>query len=86
MPLRWDRILDRLWLALAGGATLALALHAGAQLGRRAWPVGEAVLAARAAAAGDAPRTLALQAPALQALALQALAPRPVCRAPGPDR
>ncbi len=41
MSLRWDRILDRLWLALSGGAAVTVALHGGAQLGLRGWPAGQ---------------------------------------------
>ena len=52
MSLRWDRILDRPWLALAGAASIAITLQLGAQLGARTWPV-DAVLAANAAAPGN---------------------------------
>ena len=50
MSLRGDRILDRLWLALAGAAALTVALQWGAQLGLRTGSAGAAVLAAEAAA------------------------------------
>jgi hypothetical protein len=56
MSLRWDRILDRLWLALSGGAAVTVALHGGAHLGLRGWPAGSAVLAAQAAAPGESVR------------------------------
>jgi len=49
MEPRWDRILDRLWLALSGIAAMALALHWGVQLGHRDWSSGTAVLTAEAA-------------------------------------
>ncbi|MGH1571445.1 hypothetical protein ACRAWG_13030 [Methylobacterium sp. P31] len=59
MCLRWDRILDRLWLALSGAAVVAAALHLGAQLGLRHWVsgAGAAVLIARAAAPEAVVRT-----------------------------
>jgi hypothetical protein len=47
--LRWDRILDRLWLAASGAAALALALDLGAQVGSRGWSSDGAVLTALAA-------------------------------------
>ena len=56
MGVQRDRILDRLWLALSGGAALSIALHGGAQLGLRPWPVGAAVLTAGAAATGGLAR------------------------------
>jgi hypothetical protein len=58
MRLRWGRILDRAWLALAGAAAVALALHGGARTGRRVWPAGAegAVLAAQAAGPDEAAR------------------------------
>jgi len=49
MSLHWDRILDRIWLALSGAAAIAITLQLGAQLGARPWSI-DAVLAARAAA------------------------------------
>ncbi|MHB2211711.1 hypothetical protein [Methylobacterium sp. CM6257] len=52
MCLRWDPILDRLWLALSGAAVVAASLHLGAQLGFRSWisGAGAAVVVARGAA------------------------------------
>lgn len=49
MQRTWDRVLDRLWLALSGAAALALALQGGAQLGQRGWSNGGALQAAQAA-------------------------------------
>jgi hypothetical protein len=48
--LRWDQILDRLWLAASGAAALAIALDLGAQVGSRGWSSDGAVLTALAAA------------------------------------
>jgi hypothetical protein len=58
MSRAWDRILDRIWLALAGAASIAITLRMGAQLGARPWSI-DAVLAAHAAA----PATLIRSAP-----------------------
>lgn len=70
MSLRWNRILDRLWLGLSGAAALSAALQWGAAFGRRAWPLepDAAFLAAQAATPPDS-----------------APSPRPVagCRAAG---
>jgi hypothetical protein len=53
MHLRWDQVLDRAWLGLAGAAALTVALHGGTQVGRRAWPPGTGgVLTAQAAPDG----------------------------------
>ncbi|MFB0487532.1 hypothetical protein ABIE45_000118 [Methylobacterium sp. OAE515] len=52
--LRWDQILDRLWLAASGAAALALALDLGAQVGSRGWSSDGAVLTALAGRAPDA--------------------------------
>ncbi|MCJ2056703.1 hypothetical protein MKL09_09065 [Methylobacterium sp. J-048] len=49
MSRRWDRILDRIWLALSGAVSIAIMLQMGAQLGDRPWSI-DAVLAAHAAA------------------------------------
>jgi hypothetical protein len=49
MSPHWNRILDRVWLALSGAAALAVTLQLGAQLGARPWSI-DAVLAAQAAA------------------------------------
>ncbi|MGH1588186.1 hypothetical protein ACRBEV_07230 [Methylobacterium phyllosphaerae] len=51
MHLRWDRFLDRAWLALAGAAAVTVALHEGSQLGHgiRLPGAAGAVLAAQAA-------------------------------------
>ncbi|MDP4004170.1 hypothetical protein [Methylobacterium sp. NEAU K] len=51
MSLRWDRVLDRAWLALSGAGLIALTLQLGAQLGARRWScgAGATVLAAHAA-------------------------------------
>ncbi len=57
MGLTFDRILDRLWLVLAGAAALALALHGGAQLGLRGWSSGAPVQTAQAAAPAAPTRT-----------------------------
>jgi len=53
--LRWDHLLDRLWLTASGTAALALALHLGAQVGPRGWSSDGAVLTALAAAPGLRP-------------------------------
>ncbi|MGU3464572.1 hypothetical protein ACLBXO_06920 [Methylobacterium sp. C33D] len=68
MRLRWDRVLDRAWLALAAAAAVTVAVHEGAAVGRRAWTLesagaalaapagsGRAVPPARAAACGPGP-------------------------------
>ncbi|SFL30889.1 hypothetical protein [Methylobacterium pseudosasicola] len=49
MSRHWDRILDRIWLALSGAAAIAIMLQLGAQVGARPWSI-DAVLAAHAAA------------------------------------
>lgn len=53
--LRWDHILDRLWMAASGAAALAIALDLGAQVGLRGWSSDGAVLTALAAAPGSRP-------------------------------
>ncbi|MBN6824596.1 hypothetical protein JRF84_34090, partial [Methylobacterium organophilum] len=40
MGLRWDRVLDRAWLALASAAAVTVAVHEGGAVGRRAWTLG----------------------------------------------
>lgn len=68
MRLRWDRVLDRAWLALASAAAVTVAVHEGGAVGRRAWTLGAggaaqaaparpggAVPSARAAACGPVP-------------------------------
>ena len=50
MTLGWDRILDRVWLALSGAAAIAITLQLGAHLGARPWSI-DALLAAHAAPA-----------------------------------
>ncbi|MGX9984005.1 MAG: hypothetical protein EKK43_25670 [Methylobacterium sp.] len=40
MRLRWDRVLDRAWLALAATAAVTVAVHEGGAVGRRAWTLG----------------------------------------------
>ncbi|MCJ2092598.1 hypothetical protein MKK67_08800 [Methylobacterium sp. J-072] len=49
MSRHWNRILDRIWLALSGAAAIAIMLQLGAQIGARPWSI-DAVLAAHAAA------------------------------------
>ena len=58
MSRQWNRILDRIWLALSGAASIAIMLQLGAQFGVRPWSI-DAVLAAHAAA----PATLFRSAP-----------------------
>jgi hypothetical protein len=53
--LRWDQILDRLWLAASGAAALAIALNLGAEVGLRGWSSDGAVPTAQAAAPGLRP-------------------------------
>lgn len=52
--MRWDGILDRLWLLLSGGAALALALQGGAELGQRGWSSATAAALAVQVAVPDA--------------------------------
>jgi hypothetical protein len=56
MNLCRDRILDRLWLALAGAAALSAALQTGAQIGLRPCSSGGPFLSAQAAASDMPPR------------------------------
>ena len=53
--LRWDHLLDRLWLTVSGTAALAIALDLGTQVGSRGWSSDGAVLTALVAAPGSRP-------------------------------
>ncbi|KAA0125297.1 hypothetical protein CIW48_02880 [Methylobacterium sp. P1-11] len=57
MRLRWNRVLDRAWLALTAAAAMTVAVHEGGAFGRWAWTLGSggAALAAPAGPGGAIP-------------------------------